>query len=368
MQPMVLVALIVAGLGTAAEAWAQGSPALRVRQVEIIDRNGFERPLPAARILVPHDWQAQGGVVWDVQSQCVNTARRFEWAAWSSDGLFGIELLPNTAWQMSNLPPEYQAMDPCPRRNAGSVRQYLEQLVQERRPGARILDYRDRPDIAQASGISEQRTAMAMGELRQWVESGEVLLGYTYAGTPRREVIQATVVFTHSTMQAPAIMQNPSMGGAMETLQALALPSFAVRAPDGRLDFTMVESLRSSITPDPEYERRMAAHYQTINRINAKGAADRAASTRRHGEEMLDIINQGYAERQKIIDEGHDRFSRVIREVEVYDDPLKGQVELPSHYERAWRLDGGDYLLSNDLNLEPWRDLGVNGSEMERLR
>lgn len=360
MQPMVVAGLAATLFGLATAALAQGGNALRVREVEIIDQNGFERPIPAARMLVPHDWQAQGGVMWNPTSPCGQSGI-FEWAAWSPDGLYGVELMPNTTWQMNNLPPQFQTQDPCPKRNATSARQYLEQLVQERRPGARVLDYRDRPDLVQASGVTERRTPMAMGELRQWAESGEVLLGYTYNGTPRREVIQATVIFTHS------IMQNVALGGTTENLAVIAMPAFAFRAPDGRLDFTMAESLRSSIRSDPEYDRRMAAHYQTINRIQAKGTADRAAATQRHGDEMLDIINQGYENRQRIMDEGHDRFSRVIREVDVYNDPLDGQVELPSHYNRAWRLDGGDYLLSNDLNFEPWRDLGVNGTEMERL-
>ncbi|MEZ5863081.1 MAG: hypothetical protein R3D25_03035 [Geminicoccaceae bacterium] len=360
MQPVVIAGLAATFLGLATAALAQGSDALRVHEVEIIDRNGFERPVPAARMLVPYDWQAQGGVMWNPTGQCSRSGI-FEWAAWSPDGLYGVELMPNTSWQMNNLPAQFQGMDPCPKRNATSARQYLEQLAQERRPGARVLDYRDRPDLAQAAGVPEQRTPMAVGELRQWAEAGEVLLGYTYNGTPRREVIQATVVFTHS------IMPDAMTGGTMETLAAFATPAFAFRAPDGRLDFTMVESLRSSIRSDPEYDRRMAAHYQAMGRIQAKGAADRAAVTSRHGEEMLDIINQGYQNRQRIIDEGHERFSRTIREVDVYNDPLAGQVELPSYYDRAWRLDGGDYLLSNDHNFEPWRDLGVNGTEMERL-
>lgn len=362
MQPMVIVGLAAALLGPASTVLAEGGDALRVRQVEIIDHNGFERPLPAARILVPHDWQAEGGVYWEPQNPCIDAGRRFAWAAWSPDGLFGVELLPNAAWQMSNLPPEYQAMDPCPKRNATSARQYLEQLVQEHRPGAAILDYRDRPDLAESLGVEARDTPMPMGRLRQWVESGEVLIGYTYQGVQRREVIQAAVIFTHS------IMQGLMPGSDMETLAAFAMPAFAFRAPDGRLDFTMAESLRSSLRADPEYDRRMAAHYQTMGRIQAQGAADRAAITQRHGEEMLDIINQGYAERQRIMDEGHDRFSRTIREVEVYNDPLQGEIELPSHYDRAWRLDNGDYLLSNDLFLDPWRDLGVSGTEMERRR
>lgn len=356
----VTMGLALALLGPVSAALAQDGSALRVREVQIIDQNGFERPIPAARMLVPSDWQAEGGVTWNPANSCGQSGI-YEWAAWSPDGLYGVELMPNTAWQMNNLPAQFQGMDPCPRRNATSVRQYLEQLARERRPGARVLDYRDRPDLAEAAGVPEQRTPMAMGELRQWAEAGEVLLGYTYNGTPYREVIQATAGFTHT------LMPDAMTGGTMETLAVFTMPAFAFRAPDGRLDFTMVESLRNSIRSDPEYDRRMAAHYQKMGRIRAKGTADRAAATQRHGEEMLDIIHEGYESRQRIIDEGHDRFSRTIREVEVYNDPLEGQVELPSHYDRAWRLDGGDYLLSNDQNLEPWRDLGVNGTEMERL-
>ncbi len=354
------MSLALALLGPVSAALAQDGGALRVREVQIIDRNGFERPIPAAHMLLPHDWQVQGGVMWSPNSPCGQSGI-YEWAAWSPDGLFGVELMPNASWQMNNLPAQFQGMDPCPKRNATSVRQYLEQLAQERRPGARVLDYRDRPDLAQAAGVPGQRTPMTMGELRQWAEAREVLLGYTYNGTPYREVIQATAVFTHT------IMPDAMTGGTMETLAAFTTPAFAFRAPDGRLDFTMVESLRSSIRSDPEYDRRMAAHYQTIGRIRAKGAADRAAVTTQHGDEVLDIINKGYESRQRMIDAGHDRVSRTIREVEVYNDPLEGQVELPSQYDRAWRLDGGDYLLSNDRNLEPWRDLGVNGTEMERL-
>ena len=95
MQPVVIAGLAATFLGLATAALAQGSDALRVREVEIIDRNGFERPVPAARMLVPYDWQAQGGVMWNPTGQCSRSGI-FEWAAWSPDGLYGVELMPST--------------------------------------------------------------------------------------------------------------------------------------------------------------------------------------------------------------------------------------------------------------------------------
>ena len=46
------------------------SPGQRFRQVEIVDPNGFEQPMPAIRGLIPAGWQDQGGIVWNPQAPC----------------------------------------------------------------------------------------------------------------------------------------------------------------------------------------------------------------------------------------------------------------------------------------------------------
>ena len=357
----------VAALATAllsANAEAAGDPAgtLRLKPVEILDHNGFGGPVVAFRGLVPHDWQTQGGVTWDSQNRCQGMAVRHEWAAFSPDGLTGIEVMPQVVWQMSNLPPEFAAADTCPTLQITSARAYAEQLVSSRRPGARLLDYRDRPDRIAASGFQPMHDRTAMSEMRLWLEAGEVLIGYSYQGQPIREVIQIAVQFYHS-------RTTGSMPGqTMEVLSGTAWPSFAMRAPDGALDFRLAETLNSAIQIDQGYERQMADHYRTMNQINAKGAADVAAITRQGNAEVARIRNETYAGQQAANDRSHAAFVRSIREVDLYADPVAGPVELPSYYDRAWRLDNGDYLLSNDHMLDPYGDLGVKGTLLEQTR
>jgi len=100
--------------------------------------------------------------------------------------------------------------------------------------------------------------------------------------------------------------------------------------------------------------------------FQAKGIADRAAMTSKANAEISQIIRDGEEYRQSVVDKSHEKWSRVIREVEVYDDPLEGRIELPNTYEHAWRLDDGSYWMSDDANFDPYRDLGLNGTELDR--
>lgn len=357
-----VVALATALLSATAEAAGASAGTLRVKPVEIVDHNGFGGPVVAFRGLVPHDWQTQGGVTWDAQNRCQGMVVRHEWAAFSPDGLTGIEVMPQVVWQMSNLPPDFATADACPSLQITSARAYAEQLVATRRPGARLLDYRDRPDRVAASRFQPMHDQTAMSEMRLWLEAGDALIGYTYQGQPVREVIQVAVQFNHTRMA------GAMPGQTMEFLSGTAWPSFAMRAPDGALDFELAETLNSSIQIDPSYERQMAAHYRKMHQINAKGAADRAAITREGNAELARIRNETYANQQAANDRSHAAFVRTIREVDLYADPVAGPVELPSAYERAWRLDNGDYLLSNDHMLDPYAELGVSGTLLEQTR
>jgi hypothetical protein len=41
-------------------------------------------------------------------------------------------------------------------------------------------------------------------------------------------------------------------------------------------------------------------------------------------------------------------------------------VQLSSHYEHAWQLKDGTYLLTDDVNFDPSRDLGVQGQRLKK--
>jgi hypothetical protein len=86
--------------------------------------------------------------------------------------------------------------------------------------------------------------------------------------------------------------------------------------------------------------------------------------------EIARIRDQAWNDYQESSDRRAREFSEVIRGVETYDDSHGpgGQTQLSNLYDHAWRLDDGSYVLSNDVDFEPWRDLGVAGQKLEPTR
>lgn len=333
----------------------------RFKIVEIIDQNGFERPMPAVRAMIPHEWQAQGGIVWNPGARCAVEGQRIQWSAGNPRSGTGVEIIPVIAWQANNLPIQIPtASGNCLDATITSARAYLEALVGRFRPGARILDYRDRPDLAHEFGVPARQENLLAGELRTWVEAGDILIGYNYQGTNYREAIRGIAIFHLSRM--PGVMP----GEVREFLMGNSTPAFAMRAPDGALDFRLFDAIHRSLKPNPEWSARMAKHNAAIARTNLKGAADRAAISSQTSREVAEIMNKGWYARQESADRMHEKTVRAIRGVELYADPVEGRpVELPNIYNHAWRLQDGTYMMTDDPNFDPNAQFGVNGIRLQ---
>lgn len=307
----------------------------------------------ASTVMVPAGWQQQGGVTWNPQNLC-GPGYNIDFQSISPDGYSAIHIFPMQHWQWNSTGTPLQTG--CPTQQITSVRQFIEMLVQRARPGSRILDYRIRGDIQQEFAQLNQVTPMPMGEIRAWVEAGEALIGYQQSGVDIRETIIAAVAFTLSRYEA-------SMGvpGA-EYLSASTFPGFAMRAPNGQLDFQLAEMVRKSARPNPEWTRRISQHNAKISNIRVQGAKDRAAITSR----TYDEIRQMQADSWRKYNESSDYLSReqseAIRGVETYNDPYNGgTVQLDSSYEKAWQLDDGTYVLTNDHSFNPYEATGQGG-------
>ncbi|MFN4090334.1 MAG: hypothetical protein ACK4QW_15000 [Alphaproteobacteria bacterium] len=367
------VSAVTEAVTGAASAQTQppGGQAQRFKPVDIVDPSGFERPMPAARIVVPAHWQAQGGVVWNPQTGCQADATQFAWAAGAPGGVDAVEIIPGTGWEWNDLPAQYrsqggQAPAGCANAAIRSAREYLETLVHMRRPGAVVLDYRERPDLIRELGFDKplHQNQMPGLEQRMWGETGEILIGYRLRGWDIRETMVAGVLLSVTRMAGV-------MPGEIWTFfGGTSLPAFAMRAPDGALDFRLAETIRKSFSVNPDWQARMNRSNAEMARIAAKGAADRSRITADTNREISDIINQGWRDRQAMMEKGHERFSRAIRGQEQYHDPdASGQrVELPNTYNHAWRLQDGTYLMTDNPSFDPYRDLGVDGRQLEVMR
>ncbi|MGI9325384.1 MAG: hypothetical protein ACR2PZ_09215 [Pseudomonadales bacterium] len=344
----------------ASPALAQQTAAnhLRFDRAIILDTTGFQQPLAASTMFIPHGWQVQGGVVWGQQYVCTN-GYAVSWTATSPDAYSQIAILPQIGWQSNNYgaPPSQG----CAAANHSDAASYLRSLAQQWRPGARVLDFRRRPDLERELGVANTTTPMPMGDIRTWTEAGEVLFAFNDRGRDMRGSISGAVSFNFSRTDA-------GLGtGTMNALIAIAYPAYAVVAPNGNLDLKFYEGLRRTLKANPQWTAQISQHNRKMSGIALQGARERAQITANSNRELARIRDEAWNSYQQSSDRRAREFTEYIREVETYADANApgGTVELSQHYQQAWKLDDGSYVLSNDVNFEPWKDLGINGAQLE---
>ncbi len=347
-----------ANISAAARPLPQG--AHRVKRVEIIDRIGFEKPLVAFTLMIPADWQGEGGVVWGQNTGCGGSGYNTNYSASSADGRSGVQIIPSFSWVWNNFSGPGQSG--CPFVQISSVQQYLQYLVSQTRPGAQIIDFRPRADLVEP--YKQLNSNMPMGggsEMRTWIEAGEVLISGNVNGAEIRETIAAIVYMNYSLFR-----DGTGMGPDMQVLSGSAMPAYAMRAPKGQLDFTFAEMVRKTLRIAPEWGRRITQHNAKISAANQKGARDRSDVIAKTGSDILDMQMETWRNSNNSSDRMQRESSEAIRGVETYNDPYYGgTVELDQTYDNAWQLNDGSYVLTDDASFEPYRDLGIDGRQLE---
>ncbi|MEZ5892311.1 MAG: hypothetical protein R3C58_04095 [Parvularculaceae bacterium] len=336
-----------------------------VTRAEIIDRNGFEKPMVATTVLLPAGWTHEGGLVWKQGPAC-GAPYDISFRARSPDGRSGVEIIPQEQWYWTNMPVA-GAQDPCPQAQVGSVQDYLASVVSRMRPGARIVDFRRRPDVEERYKQFLQQSNYPGSQMRSWAEAGEALIAYADNGVDMRETIGSVVMFTQMSFDGMIGM------APMQMLSATTMPGFSMRAPNGQLDFKLAEMIRTSAKDDPQWSARMAKYYENVRRINAKGSSDAIRSTAdrsriisQTNNDIMQMQMDGWRSRNASSDRMQRETVESIRGVETYNDPYNGgTVQLDNTYDNAWQLNDGGYVLSNDAGFDPNVDLGVDAQRLE---
>lgn len=332
---------------------AQGTnpDAIRVKPVDVIDSQGFGRPLTAFSLMVPSHWQATGGVVWGWDGGCNRSGYNFNWRAESEADGEGIGLLPVISWQS-------QPGGPCPQLQVNSARDFLTQISQRLIPNAQFLDYRQRPDLLRDLQSLTSRQDYGSMAYETTVDAGELLIGFVDPDTGRdmRASLMAQIIRWRITTPEMYGMPGTDVSGGS------SMPGFVAAAPAGRLNLRVAEAIRKSIRPGLEWQQEIAKHQAVLARQNSQHASKMSQITTRANSEISDIIHQGYRERSAIQDRGHRETIESIRGVETYNDPVNGgTVQLDNTYSHAWQLDDGSYVLTNDNFFDPNAGYGVGG-------
>jgi hypothetical protein len=330
-----------------AEAQA-ASPDDEMQRVTIMDPAGFGAPMVSATAEIPADWRAQGGVGWDRSSDCVTNHLRMKWLASSPDGRQAFEIMPGMNWQVQGT--EMQ-MNPCPPLPIRSARELL-QIVAQRYPDARELEYRDRADLLPKSPPPPMQGIKASSE------AGQLVIAYQDGGQEMRALL--TTILSISELQGNVVVGAPAV--------------YSQRAPKGQLNGLLGEHIMKSIKTDPQWATTMVQasraaierisqrqqnqiatwHAGQMARINAKGAADRSRIAAQTSREVAQIYSDTWNNTQATNDRIQRRTLEAIGSYNTYANPSAGGVVQGSiDYNRVIRTQDGSVIGTNDPNFNP---------------
>ncbi len=350
-------------LATAEPAISPDGHTFKMKVAQVMDQHGFERPIVAASMLIPVDWQSHGDTTWNIRDRCNTVQITLE--ASGPDGR-AYEVLPtyNWAWaddpaflRQSFLQAQQFGTHACDVQPPLSASDYIKQNIGRLRPGVSIAALEPVPDLLskfQDQAHKSEQMAAQFG-LRQQIRPDLIRarLKYSINGQAVEEWIYTVVVVTATL--GPGY--NPRTMQMTQTYSyACTANVVAVRAPQGKLDasekfFTLMSS---TYHLDQEWQNRIAANAQAIQQIELKGARDRANIIAKNGEDIRQMQQQGFENRQRAQDQSFKEFDQVIRGVESYRNPGTGEtVELDSNYGHAWVSGSGVYLLSDQAGFNP---------------
>ncbi len=357
---------------------------MRMRLVRIMDTQGFGAPVEVARLLVPSDWQVDGGVTWaQGMTRCPQNIVQARWRARSKDGLTGFEILPQYSWVWSDDQLSQQTMQQsaannmaCDANPLASPSDFLSRMVLPRvRHGARVVAAEPMQSLAQAeqqklAGIYEP--IVQQGYLRGFrAEAGRVRAQYQLGNQPVEEWMSATIATIAAPTANSAALMNGGVAMTASTFQVMAYNVIGTWAPRGQLDQnarlfgTMLASLRGN----PQYTAAVGAWLRNMANIQREGAMDRQKIWREAQDYISNSIQQTYRENQVVQDRMAEQFGQTIRGVETYIDPRSNEkVELVGGYVGAWSNGKGEYILSYSPNFNPATELHEDWGEMKKPR
>ena len=161
----------------------------------------------------------------------------------------------------------------------------------------------------------------------------------------------------------------PMPQSRIESVNAYAFPGFVATAPNGMLNLGFFEAMRKTIRTNPAWSRAIAGHNTRIAQVALVESRKRAAMTLQSNEDIARIRQETWNAQQESADRRAREFGEAIKGVETWRDADApgGSVEL-STTNYAWRLNDGSYVMTDDPNFEPWRDLRVEGRQLEAVQ
>jgi hypothetical protein len=342
----------------AAASDSAGSWGIRLKRISCIDQVASEGTHGVGsevfRMLIPADWQFEGGVRWVLNNPGMPAVGAFR--AYNPQGVEAFEAFPNLPFFWTNNPMVTMQFPPGSFYFGNEVRppasalQVLQEIVVPRHrgqmPGLQVVAQEQLPQPAQQMRANDPAAGMGV----TGSDGGRVRVRYRLVDRDVEEDFFGVVEVSQQMM--------PTMMGMAENIFWMADYLFSFRAQAGQIDglSDVFMAIVRSYRLNPQNQIQQIHNIGQLSQIISQ-TSDTISDM------MMDAFNQ----RQQTLDRLSGQFSQAIRGVdEYYDASIRQPVELPGGYDYAWSNGSDEYILTNDANFDPNLDSTVNWNVMER--
>jgi hypothetical protein len=333
--------------------------ALKFKKIRYIDREGTG--MEAFSLLIPADWQFNGGITWMLDVPMLPARATFR----ASD--------PHSRAAFVTYPSHcfYWLQDPV---NASLFPPGSRYFGMEVRHPVTAVDALTGLVLPQEHGKVEIMKAEALPELVKLVGAGSQ--GYADGAKVRFRFFDGTAKVEEELYGVVEVLNIPvqSMYGQYTNYLWYVEYLFGFQAEPGTLEThtKIFQTISSSFRINPQWYAKYSHLIEylaqnQIERIQSLGELSRTLS--RMSDQMREENLRQFEERGRIYDQGAQNFSDYMLNIDRYYDPFEGrEVELPSGYNHAWSNNLGEYILTDDPNFNPgvgsnlhWENLNRSG-------
>jgi len=324
---------------------------IKLKTISYVDQRGIGTE--AFKLLIPTDWQFDGGIQWALDNPGMPAVTQFR--VWNPKGTEQFQVFPNQAFfwtdnvgtqQLFPVGSKYFGNEVSPLLGPLDA---LEQVVIPRFRGdvqdMKIIKEEEITNVVLPSGVSSQ------SPLQTSTKAAKIRIEYTENGVVYEDEIYCIVEATYYPLQSMFSSYTNIMWGVNY------IGSF--RAEKGKLDASakIFQTISDSVTLNLQWfnkyvqviEYLIKMQIQQIQSIGQLGSII-AQTGDEIRQENLDLYNQ----REAMNDRVSQQFSEYVRGVEPYYNPLEGKnVEMPSGYDNVWVNNLGEYVVTDNPNYNP---------------
>ncbi len=322
----------------------------RLRTVSCVDQQGIGAE--AFNILVPVDWQFEGGIRWVLDNPAMPAVSDFR--VWNPKGTEQFRVYPDQAFFWTDNPMTAEMFPPGSRYFGAEVRQPVGSLealqiivIPKLLPSVQNLKYTKKEEV----NLSLSGAEVGQSGLPTSYKAGKVRVEYSESGKTYEDEVYCVVQTTQIPLQT-------LFGPKTNTTWTVGyIASF--RAEKGKLDAgsKLFQTISGSLTLNLKWfnkyvqvvEALIKMQIQQIQSIGQLGTII-AQTSEQIRQENLAL----YEQREAASDRVSTQFSEYIRGVDSYFDPSGGKnVELPSGYNNVWADSSGNYAMSDNPSYNP---------------